>query len=222
VHDHAPENSLASIDAALVAGCDGIEVDVHATRDGAIVVHHDPFVLIRHPDGSPADRRPIGGLVFDELMQFRLTDGSSIPTLESVLLITSGRAHLYVEIKERGIEQEVVGCVAGHNSDASVHSFDHRIILRCSEIAPAVRRGILLESYLVDSVAALRNARAHDFWQRYELIDRELVKTIQNEGGRVIAWTVDDGDAALEMARLGVDAICTDNVAALRAAFGRQ
>jgi glycerophosphoryl diester phosphodiesterase len=62
----------------------------------------------------------------------------------------------------------------------------------------------------------MHDADARDLWQHWELIDPELVERVQADGGRVIAWTVNDDDVARRLVSWGVDAICTDVPAAMR------
>ncbi|MBI2615573.1 MAG: hypothetical protein HYW52_07870 [Gemmatimonadetes bacterium] len=73
------ENSLAAFRAAVRIGADGIELDIHDTADGAIIVHHDPLV-----DGRPIRELP-GALV----SRHRLPNGEPVPTLGQAL----GRPH---------------------------------------------------------------------------------------------------------------------------------
>jgi glycerophosphoryl diester phosphodiesterase len=56
----------------------------------------------------------------------------------------------------------------------------------------------------------MRAAKARDVWQHADFIDRELVKRVHDQGGRVIAWTVNDGAGGRYLVDTGVDAICTD------------
>jgi glycerophosphoryl diester phosphodiesterase len=70
--------------------------------------------------------------------------------------------------------------------------------------------GLLSDSYLLDTAAALRAADARDWWPHWRLVDAALVAAVHGAGGRVIAWTVNDPDAARRLAALGVDGICTD------------
>jgi glycerophosphoryl diester phosphodiesterase len=76
--------------------------------------------------------------------------------------------------------------------------------------ADALPAGILLVSRPVDPVAVLRAAGARDLWQDWELLDAELVRSVHDARGRVIAWTVNDPAVAAELAHFGVDGICTD------------
>lgn len=81
-----PENTLAAVRHALELGVDGIEVDVHLTADGVVVVHHDFILhpdLVRGPDGDwlTGEPRPISSLTFDELQSYdvgRARPGSDV------------------------------------------------------------------------------------------------------------------------------------------------
>lgn len=205
-----PENTLASFLRALDLGADAIELDVHATRDGVVVVHHD-FVPRATPTVAALHGRPIAELTAAELATFRVS-GEPIPTLADVLAAVAPRATVYVEIKGRAIEQLVVATIARGPRPCSVpvHSFDHRIVARARAIDPDVVAGILLVSYLVEPEQALRAARARDYWQEWSMIDEHLVRAVHGAEGRVIAWTVNEPDEARRLASIGVDGICTD------------
>jgi len=101
-----------------------------------------------------------------------------------------------------------------------VHSFDHRIALRVREIAPTIPVGILQTSYPVDPLRPMHDAGARDLWQQWELIDTALIERVHADGGRIIAWTVNDHDIGRRLAAFGVDAICTDLPAAMLSVAG--
>lgn len=89
-----------------------------------------------------------------------------------------------------------------------VHGFDHRIIARLGEKRPGLRRGVLLCSYLVDTLAAIHPTGAGTVWQEAPLIDRGLVTALHAAGLELIAWTVNDDVRARELALFGVDGLC--------------
>ena len=199
-----PENSLPGFELAVRQKVHGIELDVHATRDGVIVVHHDPN--IRH---GPL----INTLTLTELHRYPLAPGVEIPTLAAVLDRMARAAPppvVYVEVKGKGIEEAVVEVLEFARVPTAVHSFDHRVAVRVTSISPSIPTGILLDSYLIDPVGALRGASARDYWLQSSFIDRDLVRRIHDAGGRVIAWTVNEPDDVAVLAALGVDAICSD------------
>jgi glycerophosphoryl diester phosphodiesterase len=188
------ENTLPGFRRALTWGVDGIELDVWRTLDGVIVVHHDAASR-----GQP----PIPTLPADALVP-------DIPTLAAVLAAVDGRATVYVEIKQSGIEDDVLAVVTRSPTPCAIHAFDHRVAARVTTRGAGVPTGVLVASYLIDPVAALHAARARDWWQAWEFIDRPLVERIHEAGGRIIAWTVNDPAAARALDALGVDGVCTD------------
>ena len=205
-----PENTLASFLRALDLGADAVELDVHATRDGVVVVHHD-FIPRATSSIGVLNGRPIAELTAPELETFRVA-GEPIPTLHDVLAAIGPRAMVYVEIKGHEIEDAVNATIASVPAArrVAVHSFDHRAVVRTRERDPRMVGGILLASYLIDPAGALRAAGARDYWQEWSMIDAALVDAVHEAGGRVIAWTVNAPDDARRLASLGVDGLCTD------------
>lgn len=209
LHDLHAENSIPSFLAAIDAGADGIEIDVHASSDGVVFVHHD--AMIAAPEGSLSIRSTDSR----DISRLRLTGDAGIPTLDDVLEIIDSRSGLFIEIKGNDMEQALARCLRRHPANIdryAVHSFDHRIIRRMTGIIPSIRTGVLQVSYLVDSCLAMRAAGASDLWQHSDFIDESLVQDIHSVGGRVIAWTPNSEMEWLRLASLGVDGICTDRI----------
>ena len=200
VHDVYTENTLDAFQRALDLGFHGIELDVHVTADGVCVVHHDESVI------TPRVTLSIRGTYYDTLH----TSAPLLPRLDEVLDLVGHRAHVYVEIKTRDVEQHLADVLRRSSTEASVHSFDHEVILRMRRILPQLRTGILLSSRLVDSVHALRAAEATDLWQWHEFVDRALIEQVSAAGGRVIAWTANTPSEWRVLTDLGVAGICTD------------
>ena len=213
------ENTLASFARSLELGADAVELDVHATRDGVAVIHHDAVPGAVRADGRP-EPRPIAAMLAREVAALRFPDGDGIPTLDALLDLLGARATAYVELKGRDCDAAVLATLARHATPAAVHSFDHRAVRRVSAARPALRTGLLLSSYVLDAPALLRAAGARDLWQEWPWIDAALVDAVHAAGGRVVAWTANDPAAVASLAALGVDAICTDVPAIARAAAG--
>ena len=195
------ENSLAAFREARRLGADGVELDIHATSDGQLLVHHDPIV---EGLGSICD------LSLADVRSHRLPNGEGIPTLAEALAELEG-LEVWVEIKAlpARFDAALVGLLANRDPVLTgVHSFDHRIIARLGAARPELRRGILSVSYPVDPVAPMTAAGATALWQEWHLIDAELVRAVQRTGGEVIAWTVSDNDTAKQLADIGVAAAC--------------
>ena len=218
------ENTLESFARALEHGADAIELDVHGTRDGVVVVHHDPVIRSRAEPATradaPAPPRALSQMEIADVREVTLPGGLRIPTLDEVLDLVGTRAKVYVEIKGRGIERPVIEAIRRHPARCAVHSFDHRAVRTAKELLPDLRTGVLLASYVIDSVAVMRAAGALDLWQHCEYVDAALVRTVHAAGGRVIAWTVNGWAVARELADAGVDGICTDVTPTVREALG--
>jgi glycerophosphoryl diester phosphodiesterase len=204
-----PENTLPAFQRAFERGATAVELDVHATVDGAVVVHHDP-ALSRTVKGHPG--QAIAELTLKQLQTVELAQGIRIPTLEQVFAIVPKGGRVYVEIKGSGIEAMVARVLSGAKRDCAVHSFDHGTIARMRDLAPDIPRGILYDERTVDVSRALRDTGARDVWPMWRLIDRATVERVHGENGRVIAWTVNGRRSARALIELGVDGLCTDDV----------
>ena len=215
------ENTLPSFERALAQGADALELDVHATSDGVVVVHHDAALAMSGDESGPVGGARIAALSWAELQRHELAPGLAVPTLADVLALAARRATVYVEIKGAGIERLVVDVIRRSAAACAVHAFDHRVAVRVRALAPELPTGVLVMGRLVEPAAALRAAGARDYWQHHEEIDGPLVADVHSAGGRVLAWTVNGTADGSALAALGVDALCTDLPAAMRAAvFG--
>jgi glycerophosphoryl diester phosphodiesterase len=199
------ENSLAAFRAAKPRGADAVELDVHATADGGMVVYHD--------DALPG-RRPIARLALRDVRSHRLKNGEPIPTLEEALHALDVSLQVFVEVKTLSADQDdrLAAVLASGPNPAgyAVHSFDHRIIRRLAERHPRFPRGVLSASYALRPLVALRDASASTLWQECSLVDAELVRLVHNDNARVIVWTVNREDEMQRFVAMGVDGICTN------------
>ena len=210
------ENSRAAFRRAVMLDADGVELDVHATRDGAIVVHHDAEI----PGFGP-----ISLLSLAEARQVRLRNGETLPLLREILDLVGDR-DVYVEVKSLpaahdGALFEILdrGPAPGRYA---VHSFDHRIIRRLGEARPSLRRGILLSAYLDDAVAAMQAVGATMLWQEWMVVDQDLVHRVHEAGCTIIAWTVNEIGDLERLVRLGVDGICGNYPDRIRVALAAR
>ncbi|MBA2706323.1 MAG: glycerophosphodiester phosphodiesterase [Gemmatimonadaceae bacterium] len=214
LHHHAPENSIPAFRAALEAGAEGIELDVHATSDGQIYVHHDAVPKAVDRSGILASR-PFAKVTSEYVAQLEVSPGVAIPRLDDAIEEIATRGELYIEIKAKNAEHAVAQCLRRHDraiSRCAIHSFDHRIARRMVGLIPSLRVGVLQVSYPIDSPAVLRSSGASDLWQHTDFIDAALVADVASCGGRVIAWTSNDSAQWESLKELGVAAICTDRV----------
>jgi glycerophosphoryl diester phosphodiesterase len=202
----ALENSLAAFRAAAGQGADGVELDVHATIDGEIVVHHDPSVL----------GLPIAQARWRDLALVPLANGERIPTLAQALDVL-GTLKVFVEVKvldPQWDDRLLAVLDSGPNPGGyAVHSFLEPVIRRLGEKRPTLSRGILSEVRSPSAKQILADSGAQTLWPEQSTIDEPLVQTVHGLGATIIAWTVDN---PADMQRLthwggGVDGICTNH-----------
>lgn len=205
-----PENTLEGFARATERGADAVELDVHATKDGVCVVHHDA-ALARAVDASVVGR-PIAAMSWSELQQIELAPGFRVPSLDDVLRLLAGRATVYVEIKGANIERIVAASIDASSARCAVHSFDHDAIGRMARLAPNVPRGILFDQPPTDVRRSMIAVAARDVWPHFELVDEALVRTVHDAGGRVLPWTVNTMTVAERLIAVGVDGICSDDL----------
>jgi glycerophosphoryl diester phosphodiesterase len=208
----APENTLEAFSVALAQGADGVELDVHCTADGALVVHHD------------AEAVGLGILAERQLADIR-AERPEIPTLDEVLDACEGSL-VNIEIKNLPTDADyddsdraaalVVQLLdgRGHRDDVLVSSFNLATIDRVRELEPAVPTGYLsifdpLEG--LDICAEHGHGALHPF---FALVSVETVDAImrraQDLDVAINVWTVNDGDEMVRFAAAGVAAIITD------------
>ena len=145
--DLGPENSLYCINKGIEAGADMIEIDIHLSKDGEIVVCHDPKV-----DRTTNGKGYISDMTMSELRQLHLVDADGkmtdqqLPTLNEVMNVANGRSELLIEIKKDksslpGIEEKVLDVIKQYDAYnwATVQSFDDSVLETFHQLDPNVR-----------------------------------------------------------------------------------
>lgn len=216
---HAPENTMSSFERGLEIGCDLIELDVHMSADGHVVVMHDADVS-RTTDGRGrlkdmdlvAVKKLDAGIRFNE--RFR---GERVPTLEEVLDWARTRIGLVIEIKgdpqpAEGIESKIIDLIAryGMMNDVMVISFYHEAVRRVKELEPRLAAGILYSGQLVDTVAAARAARADSVRPQWYYWTAKLVQEVHAAGLTASTWVANDEKVMKHLVAMGIDSIGCD------------
>jgi glycerophosphoryl diester phosphodiesterase len=209
------ENTVAAFVAARELGADGVELDVHLSADGMVVVNHDDEIL--------------GLGLIGELLRSQLPEW--LPTLEEALEACRPLP-VNVEIKaavdpvlEDQLAAGVVEVVTarGEARDVVVSSFSLAAVDAVRAREPALATALLVEP-AEDPEAALEVAIAHGHGgvhPFFAFVDEALMEKARASGTAVRPWTVDDPERMVELARLGVDAIITNDVALARRVLGR-
>lgn len=207
---HEPENTLRAIRRALEMGVDGVEIDVHATCDGELVVIHDA-VLERTTDGCGR----VAEMTLNAVRQVTAGKGEKVPTLWEVMQLVAGRTWLNIELKAKGTAQRVVRAIdravdeLGAQRDAfTISSFDHaELALAAGQGVPI---GVLLGGWRPGINRLVRRLGAASLHLSAGALTSRRVAFAKTLGVRVLAYTVNEPADMKRVAALGVDGIFTD------------
>jgi glycerophosphoryl diester phosphodiesterase len=225
---HAPENTLAGIEAALRLGADAIEIDVHCTSDGVPVLLHDDTVD-RTTDGTgdiremPLDVvRALDAGARQFVPRFQ---GAQIPLLSEVIDLTKGKALLQIEVKQADIEEPIAKAVrdAAAINDCEVHCFGARVVSAMRATEPRMACALLTDGRRVvdwdEYFSFVLSLHAQGISLNYEAATPERVRAGQRRSLTFMVWTVDDESDVTRMIDAGVDSICSNFPDVVRAAI---
>ena len=218
-----PENSpLAFRMAAEKTNVDGIESDVHLSKDGQLVIFHDASVE-RTSNGTGFIR----DLTYAQLLELDIGAwkspefaGQHIWTLGQLLdFCREARMLLNLELKNYevfydGLEQRVIDevCARGMQEQVFVSSFNHISMQRFKDLCPEIETGLLYDKPLLDMEHYLLPSNADNMHPRYMLLQYqpELMDLFHSRGMKVNTWTVNDEADMRDMIHRGVDGIISN------------
>lgn len=243
-----PENTLMAFRRALEIGVDGIELDVHLSKDGVPVVIHDEAVD-RTTNGTGA----VDDLSVEELKRLDAGRGEAIPTLAEVLDLVGDRLHVNIEIKTAVAAEAVLREVRRRpqlrwitssfvwDSLAYVHQqmpeadvwpitfgsiegseraarWIESLDVPDAKTAPARIRAAALPLERIIETARALGASTLSIY--WEALTESTLATIHAAGLQAWAWTVNNRADAQHLIDLGADAICTDDPAMVKGLVG--
>ncbi|MFQ6029478.1 MAG: glycerophosphodiester phosphodiesterase [Dehalococcoidia bacterium] len=205
---YAPENTFSSFDKALSLGVDEVELDVHFTSDGHIVVIHDDLV-----DRTTSGSGPVTGHTLEQLKALDAGSwfgpqyaGEPIRSLGEVLERYKDRLYFHLEIKgcRAGLTERTVDLVRGYGLSGSVTitSFDKTRLKEVRAYAPQLPAGWLVgecDDAVLDQAEVLGLSM---LCPRADLVTPDLVTRLRSRGFVIRAW----GVATEELMRSVVDA----------------
>ena len=221
---NAPENTLAAFRRALDLGVASIELDIHPSRGGALMVIHDDTVDRTTDDSGRVSemtvaelRRLDAGTWFDPAFA-----GERIPRLSEVLqLVAPTRTSLNLEIKATSARTHALRTLAkllrrfGKEREYVVSSFDLACLLKMRAVAPEITLALIGNGPEILPLAEQHNLPWIHCHRR--TVHRKLVARAHRHSIRVSVWTVDDPRSLPHWQSLGVDKICTNRPALLGA-----
>ena len=212
-----PENTMLAFEKAVEIGVDGIELDVHLTKDNEIVIIHDEDIK-RTCDGEGF----VKDMTLEELRKF---DASAtfrgvygfcgIPTLREYFeLVKDTPIITNIELKTgvyeyHTIEQRVIDMVRefGLSEKIIFSSFNHFTVKRCEEIAPEIKRGFLTGDWIYDfgKYTAERNVQCCHPW--HVSLSEEVIREMHEAGCEINTWTVNEYADIEKLSAWGVDSL---------------
>lgn len=228
----APENTIAAFDNGLALGAHGLEFDVRLSRDGVVVVHHDPTL-----ERTTSGRGPVSALTADELARLdagdKFTDlkgrfsfrgqGVGVPRLDEVVRRYPD-APLIIEMKEdsEAMAEAVVDVLrrAGALERATIASFYPRPVFHARRICPDARTGAAsteVRRALYGAWCGLspRKPSYHGFQipekaGALRIVSPRFVRAVSKAGLSIAVWTVNEEADMRRLLQWGVDGLITD------------
>jgi glycerophosphoryl diester phosphodiesterase len=209
---YAPENTLLSFQKAIEMSVDGIELDVHLSADGEIMVIHDATI-----DRTTNGQGIVNSLSLRELKSFRIEKEHEIPTLIEVLNLVNKRCLINIELKGKGTAIPVVALIEKYVLEKNwqyphflISSFDWVSLLDIHLAKPVIPLGVLTE-YDVDlAFAFAKYIQAQSIHSYFHLLSKEKTAKMQESGLQVIAWTVNEEEDIQKIKSFHINGIITD------------
>jgi glycerophosphoryl diester phosphodiesterase len=236
-----PENTIPAFQYAIKIGADVLEMDVAVTKDNVLVISHDPHINPEICKG-PHPGIAIHELTLSELREYdcgalknphfpkqQPVPGTRIPTLDDVLSLSSGnKIEFNIETKSFPDHPELtpppdvfarmlLDVIRKHNleSRSIVQSFDFRTLHAMKRLAPNIRLSALWEGAARPFVDIARDGKADIISPEFKLVTPQQVRTAHEAELQVVPWTADTPSDWQKLIDAGVDAIITDDPAAL-------
>lgn len=234
---YEPENTIPSFELAKDLGADYIELDIHMTKDGELVIMHDKDVKrTTESKGKIKDHTlaELKGLTADEDKGGKVAasaqeEAYDIPTLREVLEEMKNEIRFVIELKDteeyEGIEERLVSVMKDYGllekdekgyPKAVIHSFDTKSLKKVHRLNKEIPL-LQLISFDDGEEAKMSKKELTDLETyaigvgvSYEALNAEFVSAMHQANLIVFAYTVDDRKEAVKLKAMGVDGIHTD------------
>ena len=211
----ASENSLEGLEKSIGHGCYGCETDIQRTKDGFYIINHDDtFERLAGVDKEPKD------MTLEEIRKLRIKDTTGngqehqVPTLEEMLDIIRGRIRLFVELKgktaDRQMVDDAVRIIKEHDcvEDTVLISLKYDLIKYAETTYPEFDTGVLFFASLGD----ISELTCDYLIMEVDNATDENTAMIHDAGKQAVAWTVDEEDDMYHFLDSEIDAVITDEV----------
>lgn len=215
---YASENSLFSFEKAIEMGVDGIELDVHLSLDGQLIVIHDDTI-----DRTTNGKGFVNTLSLQELKTFRINEKQAseleqqIPTLNEVFDLVNQTCFINIELKGKGTASAVVALIEKYIWEKNwkyanflVSSFDWNAVQEVRFLNENIPIGILTETNLDLAFSFAKFMKAEAIHPEFHLLTQNNTAQIQAKGIQVFPWTVNEYEAIQKIKTYNVNGIITD------------
>ena len=209
---YEPENTLISFQKALDMQVDGIELDVHLSADGELIVIHDETV-----DRTTNGNGLVNTLTSRELKQFRINEHHEIPLLSEVFELVNKNCFINIELKSYETADKVVELIEKYVSEKNwnynhflVSSFDWNALQQVRFLNDEIQIGVLTETDLDLALAFAKFIQAKSIHPHFHLLNKENVSKIQSKKIDVFPWTVNEREDIEKIKAYKVNGIITD------------
>ena len=210
---YEPENTLQAFQKALDLNSDGIELDVHLSNDGHIIVIHDETI-----DRTTNGKGLVNAFSLSELKSFLIDGKYQIPTLNEVFDLVDKKCLINIELKGLETPSKVVQLIEEYISEKNwnynhfiISSFDWNMLKETSNLNPNIPIGVLTEENLDTALAFAEKIKAKAIHPDFNLLNTENTKRIKEKGFLVLPWTVNTEEDILKVKSYNVNGIISDN-----------
>lgn len=204
--EYAPENTMLSFYLGLTMGANGIETDIHVTKDGVPVLFHDD--TLARVTGQPGS---VEDYTFLQLQDFLVQKGElydKIPTFEDFLQHFSFRDITFaIELKQSDVVAETANLIRkyGIESKTVVTSFKYEELLKVRRYAPELETGYLTSSVTDELLSDMKQQGITELCPEANSVTEEKVAYWHSLGFRVRAWGVANEELMKNAYESGVD-----------------
>lgn len=222
-----PENTFAAFEMALgLPGIDLIELDVRLSRDEEVIVLHDRTLQRTTTGNGPARKCYLSELKEHDAGSWFEPRFSNerIPSLNEILEISKGRLFVNIEMKsdlfhkepDGLLEKKVLDTVRSNNmvDQVLISSFNHRLVSNIKKLEPRLRTGVIYSLYrdfFYSPARLAEDANADVFVCAKHELRKWMIHDMHVQGKAIYVYTLNAVTDVFRIARLGVDAILSDN-----------
>jgi glycerophosphoryl diester phosphodiesterase len=201
-----PENTVLAMERSA-PHVDMIEIDVQRCGSGELMVFHDD-TLDRLTDGSGA----VGSTNWSTIRELTVGDSEqTIPRLATLLDAIPTETGVNIEIKQKGIADDVLAVAAQIDNTVLYSSFYPTVLGEVQSVDPDASCALLFAELTQDPIQTATDLDCTAIHPRYDLVlSTNLMKTARKNGFRVNTWTIADSDVATELIETGVDGLIVD------------